>query len=158
MPDDVCINLARYRLEKARRAFKSATENIGAGDFETANNRAYYSVFNSIRAVLALDSVDFKTHSHTIGYFNQHYIKEGIFDSVFSRMIQRISQSRNKSDYEDFYVATRQEAETNIEGSRNFLEAVDQYVSQRIESEQKHGDYDKLAGINETDDEEDLEY
>ena len=158
MSGDVCIDLAKYRLEKARRAFMSATENIGTGDFETANNRAYYSVFNSIRAVLALDSVDFKTHSRTIGYFNQHYIKEGIFDSDFSRIIQRISLSRNKSDYEDFYVATRQEAETNIDGSRNFLEAVEQYIAQRVETEQKHEGYDKPAGINESDNEEDLEY
>ncbi len=30
--------------------------------YKAANNRAYYSIFHSIRAILALEPIDFKRH------------------------------------------------------------------------------------------------
>jgi len=153
MADSVCVELAEYRVEKARRAYMSAVENMGIGDFETANNRAYYSVFNAIRAVLALDSVDFKTHSRTIGYFNLHYIKEGQFDTAFGKMIMGISQSRNKSDYEDFYQATRQEAEANVEGAQKFLVVVEQYIAERLKTEHSQEEVGQVTGDFDEDEE-----
>ena len=73
----------------------------------TANNRAYYSVFHSMRAVLALDEVDFKKHSGVIAYFRENYIKTKIFDRSCSDIISSTCLIRNKSDYYDFYIAEK---------------------------------------------------
>ena len=103
------INLSKYRLEKAQEFLKSAVNNLKSEDYMTANNRAYYCVFHSMRAVIALDGVDFKKHSGVIAYFREHYIKTGIFDKMYSDIISSTSLIRSKSDYDDFYIAQKDE-------------------------------------------------
>ena len=44
-----------------------------------------------MRAVLALEGDDFKKHSGVIAIFRQNYIKSGIFDTVYSEIIQKAS-------------------------------------------------------------------
>ena len=68
--------LSRYRLEQAEEFLNSAVKNVNMNEYKTANNRAYYSIFHAMRAVLALDEVDFKKHSGVIAYFREHYITE----------------------------------------------------------------------------------
>ena len=128
MPDDKKIILAKYRLEKAHETYLTACENFNNSKYSDANNRAYYSIFHSIRAVLALDEVDFKRHSGVISYFREHYIKTDIFDNNLSDIIGKASIIRNKSDYEDFYVSSKDEANEQVNNSLVFYEAVLKYI------------------------------
>ena len=77
-------------------------------------NRSYYAVFDAIRAINALDNFDSSKHSGVISYFNQNYVKTEIFNSNTSKIIKKASLLREKSDYEDFYCATKQEAKECI--------------------------------------------
>ena len=65
------INLSQVRIENAKEDLLTATENLEAGRYRSANNRAYYSMFHAIRSLLALDGIDFKKHSQLLGYFNK---------------------------------------------------------------------------------------
>jgi len=129
------IELSKTRLEKAHREYEGAVFNKGAGFFDIANNRAYYTVFHSIRAVLALDGVDFKTHGRVIGYFNRHYINTELIDRSMSEIMFSAFQSRTGSDYEDTYKATEEEAEKNVSGARELLKAIERYIEVRLEAE-----------------------
>lgn len=73
------IEFAKYRLEKAKEALISAKLLYDNNDLIGTNNRAYYSIFYAIRAVLALERVDFKKHKDVISYFNKNYVKTEIF-------------------------------------------------------------------------------
>ena len=55
MPEISRRDLSAYRLGKAYEMLLSADRDMSAGDYASANNRAYYSVFHSMRAVLAMD-------------------------------------------------------------------------------------------------------
>ena len=49
-------------------------------DFSSANNRAYYAIFYAIRAVLAIEEIDFKRHKDVLAYFNKEYVnKESLY-------------------------------------------------------------------------------
>lgn len=73
-------DLAKYRIEKADETLKTAEIILNeVKDCTSANNRAYYAIFYAIRAVLALEEIDFKRHKDVIAYFNQHYINTEIF-------------------------------------------------------------------------------
>lgn len=120
--------LARYRITQAVDDLQGAEKNLTIGEYKIANNRAYYSIFHAMRAVLALDGVDFKKHSGVISYFREHYIKTGILDASYSRIITAASLVRNKSDYEDFYVATKEEADEQIANAKVFLDIVKTYI------------------------------
>ena len=52
------IFLAKYRIEQARDCLQSAEREVKADSFKTAANRSYYSIFHSMRAVLALDNFE----------------------------------------------------------------------------------------------------
>ena len=94
----------------------------------TANNRAYYCVFHSMRAVIALDGVDFKKHSGVIAYFREHYIKTGIFDKMYSDIISSTSLIRSKSDYDDFYIAQKYETIEQVKNAEEIYNAVEEYL------------------------------
>lgn len=122
------INLSKYRLEKAQEFLKSAVNNLKSEDYMTANNRAYYCVFHSMRAVIALDGVDFKKHSGVIAYFREHYIKTGIFDKMYSDIISSTSLIRSKSDYDDFYIAQKDETIEQVKNAEEIYNAVEEYL------------------------------
>lgn len=128
MLDQTKIDLANYRLQSAYEDFSSAEDLCRLNHFKVANNRAYYSIFHAIRAVLALEGVDFKKHSGVISYFRQNYIKTGIFDTSLSEIINDASFIRNESDYSDFYIATKEEAESLIMNSKIFLEIMKKHI------------------------------
>ena len=56
------IAFAKYRLERAKETLKSSILLYENKDLAGAINRAYYSIFYAIRAVLAVESMDFKRH------------------------------------------------------------------------------------------------
>lgn len=53
---------AKYRLERAKQDLSDAEFSYKHKRYLNANNRAYYSIFHAIKAVLALERVDFKRH------------------------------------------------------------------------------------------------
>lgn len=63
------IELARYRLEKAKEDFQASSELFKLNLYKQSMNRSYYAIFHAVRSLLALDGVDFKKHSGVIGYF-----------------------------------------------------------------------------------------
>ena len=128
------IELSKVRLEKAVDDLNVARKNLTTGHFKAANNRAYYAMFHGIRAMLALDCIDFKTHSKLIGYFNKNYVHTGIIDRTFGSIVRNASNSRNNSDYSDFYIATKEEAEQNISGAEKLLKVIEQHIETRLES------------------------
>jgi uncharacterized protein (UPF0332 family) len=82
-----------------------------------------------MRAVLALDSFDAKKHSSVISEFQRRYIKTGVFSTDFSRVIGNAFTVRGKSDYDDFYVISKAEVETQIKNAKTFLSAVKAHIS-----------------------------
>ncbi|MCD7745686.1 MAG: HEPN domain-containing protein [Lachnospiraceae bacterium] len=99
-------DLAMHRLKVAREDLETAKLIFDAGQYRGANNRAYYSIFHSISAVLANEGVAFKRHKDTLGYFNKNYIHEEIFPRDLGRKIVKAEEIRHAStsspNYLDF--------------------------------------------------------
>jgi len=125
------ITLSKYRLDKAKETYETAIENLKNDRYLDANNRAYYSIFHAMRAILALDGVDFKRHSAVISYLRENYMKTERLDRSLSDIIGRASMVRNKSDYEDFYIASKGEAEEQVGDAKVFILAIEGYLESR---------------------------
>lgn len=121
-------DLSRYRFSRAEETLATAQSLRNLGYFAAANNRAYYCIFYAIRSILALEGADFKKHSAVLSRFNQMYVKTGVFDSNFGKMIYQVSEIRNQSDYEDYYICTPEETESLLTDATRFLEAVRVYL------------------------------
>lgn len=130
MPDNQAGTLAKYRLAKAGECAMAANSLLVDGLYAHSANRAYYAIFHTIRAVLALEGVDFKKHSAIIAHFQQHYIKTGIFDRKYSDYAKEAFSIRTDSDYEDFFVVSKEEAEEQLKHARQFIAAVQKHIGE----------------------------
>ena len=128
LPDEEKRALSKVRLEHARECLLSSRNLLKDGDFRGASNRAYYAVFHGMRAILALDGVDMKHHSGIITEFRRRYIKTGIFDRTLSEIIQIQSESRTSSDYDDFFVISREETAEQVESAAFFVETISEWL------------------------------
>ncbi|GAB1477133.1 hypothetical protein MASR2M70_19690 [Bacillota bacterium] len=122
--DERIIDLSRHRSNKAEENLAAAKILFYSDHFAEAINRSYYAIFHSLRSLLAYDQFDSKKHSGIIAYFNQHYIKTDKICSELSVILNQAFTIRNKSDYDDFFIASKQDAADQISKSEFFLAAI----------------------------------
>ena len=133
-PDQISSDLASVRLQQARRCLRAAEVNIAADLFKDAANRSYYCVFHVMRAVLALDRFDSKKHSGVISTFRKNYVKTGVFTSDISDIIKTAFKVRNNSDYQDYYLISKDEVAEQLENAKTFLTAVEEYLAPKLQN------------------------
>lgn len=133
MFNDAQIDLCKYRLEKSEEYLEAARATLSLGMYDTAANRSYYAIFHSVRALLALEGLDFKKHSGVIACFQMNYIKNGVFDKKMSDIIKSAFNLRQESDYEDFYVISHEEVERQVEEAEFFHNTIRLYISSIID-------------------------
>ena len=121
--------VSNVRLEHADECISAAKSLLESENYKSAANRAYYTVFHAMRAVLAFDKIDMKHHSGIIAEFRRLYIKTGIFDAELSKIISVLSDSRNDSDYDDFFIVSKEEVAEQIKDAELFLVKIKEYVS-----------------------------
>ena len=90
--------------------------------------RILYAIFHAMRAVLALDGVDMKHHSGIISEFRKRYIKPGVFDTSLSGLISELSDVREGSDYNDFFIVSKADTAEQVQSAGTFLAAVETYL------------------------------
>lgn len=121
--------LAGYRLARAWEMLSASEGNLKIGQYKTSLNRSYYAVFHAMRSANALKNFDSSKHSGVIAYFTKEYLKTEILDRSLAAIIKESSLCREKSDYDDFYVAGRTEAEEQLKNAKYFVQQVEKYVS-----------------------------
>ena len=120
--------LSKYRFDRANEMLMAAEDNLKIGQLRTSLNRSYYAVFHAMRAVNCLDNYDSSKHSGVISHFNQNYIKTEIFDRSLSSIIKSTSYLREKSDYDDFYLTSRQEVESQLANAKKFVIVIGEFL------------------------------
>jgi len=101
------------------------------GDPFGANNRAYYAIFYSLKAVLAMERKDFKKHKDVIAYFNQSYVKTEIFPRIIGKKIGQATKLRDDSDYDDDYLPEPKEVLNQIETAEELIKLVEEYLNEK---------------------------
>lgn len=132
MLDDEKKALAKIRIENAKERLSFIPGILELGDYKTVANRAYYAVFSAMRAVLALDGFDSKKHSGIIAEFRKNYIKTEIFSTEMSDIISKLFNVRSSSDYDDFYIISKDKVSDQYENAKIFVETVEKYLSDKI--------------------------
>jgi uncharacterized protein len=124
-------DLCEHRLEQARNALAASKHNFDF-DLKTSLNRSYYSILYNTRALLAADNLDAHSHRGLFVVFNKEYIKTGIFDKAFSSILKEASMIRDKSDYMDFYIISRNEAQQQIDNAEKYLSEITSYLEKKV--------------------------
>ena len=133
MLDAARIDLSKYRLERAGEMLKTARRDLDAGDYASANNRAYYCIFHAMRAMLALTGEDYKKHSGVISRFSEQYLKTRLLPPELSKIISMASIIRNRSDYEDFYICSIADTMKLVSDAALFLQEVTTFLEKKYD-------------------------
>ena len=126
-------DLVLYRLQTARADLKSAGILLEAEEYKGANNRAYYAIFHAINAIHAVSGKAYKRHKDAIANFNKDYVKTEIFPREMGRKIGEAEEIRHASDYDDFYIASREESERQVQVAEQFIELAEEYCKKQFE-------------------------
>ena len=78
-----------------------------------------------------------------ISYFNKYFVAEGIFNKEYSKILIRAERVRNKSDYRDFYVVSRDVAAEQIENAEKFIREMDEFIKRKLIN---HENRDNITG------------
>ena len=125
------IDLSSYRLKKAEDNLSASKLLYDNNDFSGSINRSYYAIFHAVRAVTALDGFDSKKHSSIIGFFNKTYVKSNAVSRECSKIIRNAFETRNRADYDDFYIVDKSEALEQIENANIFITEISSYIQSR---------------------------
>lgn len=120
--------LAGYRMERANEMLEAAKKNLEIGQYKTSLNHSYYAIFHAMRAANILKGFDSSKHSGVIAYFNREYLKSGILEKNLSVIIKNSAFLREKSDYDDFFIASRKDAEKQLEDANTFVMSIEQFL------------------------------
>ncbi len=120
--------LSKYRFSLAKETLANAKMCLDNHFFRDCINRSYYVAFYAIKAVLAIESVDFKRHKDAVAYFNKNYVATGIFPKELGKRLGRIKMVREESDYSDFFVASLEEAQKQYETAGYIVNFVEIYL------------------------------
>ena len=124
--------LARVRVERAGELLDEAKKLFTDNSYKSANNRAYYSFEKSVKALLALKDKDAKTHSGVLHLFNTEYVNGvGFFTHEDYIRFKGSEYIRSASDYDDFYIAAREDCEKQIEDAEYILKKVEEYLKKK---------------------------
>lgn len=124
-------DLSKYRFESGKEDLAAAKVLLTDGRFKASVNRSYYAIFHTLRAVTALDQFDSSKHSGVIAYFNRTYVKEGIFDKSISKMIDTAFRLREKADYQDFVIISKEQAGEQLEKAGKIMKMVMPYLEEQ---------------------------
>ncbi len=122
------MDVAMHRLHMAKEDLDTAYLTFNAGQYRGANNRAYYSIYHTISAVLAKEGVAFKRHKDTLGYFNKNYINTEVFPKELGRKIVKAEEIRHASDYDAFYIASKDVTVQQIKTAERLLKLASEYL------------------------------
>lgn len=131
MSPKISKELSKHRIEQAKEDLVASEMLYNGKLYKSANNRAYYSIFHSIKAVLALEPIDFKRHKDVIAYFNKNYIHPEIFPKNMGRKIVESSKIREDSDYDDEFIVDPEKTQEQIDTANKLIDLVEKYIDEK---------------------------
>ena len=73
--------------------------------------------------------MDFKKHKTLLANFNKEYVATEIFPRAIGRKISTLALIREQSDYNDFYMASKQESQQQVEIAEELITLVREYLN-----------------------------
>ena len=122
--------------ESTQQLILNAEETLHAADvlikedlLRDAINRAYYAVFYIAEALLNEKDLRFKKHGSVHGSFSQHFVKTGIFDAKYHKLLTKSFGQRMLGDYDEVTRFTSDEVMLILEQARDFLDTAKEYLT-----------------------------
>jgi len=120
--------LIQHRIKQADEALDDVEFLLKHKKLSLAANRIYYALFYGISALALKNNFSTSKHKQLIGWFNKNFIKTGLFDKTYSKLIYTAFENREKSDYDFLFMLTREEVENSFMLAKSFISNVTESI------------------------------
>jgi uncharacterized protein (UPF0332 family) len=117
-------DLIKYRIDRARESLEEARVLAGSGHWNACVNRLYYACFYAVSALLSKHDLSSSKHSGIRSFFNQNFIKTGIFSKETGVIYNSLFERRQEGDYEVFITFKENDVKPWLEETKAFVNAV----------------------------------
>ncbi len=114
--------LIEYKLAKAGQTLKEADLLACSEYYNAAVNRLYYSVYYAASALMLYESLEAATHKGIKTMLGLKFIQTGKLETEYGRIYQRLFDSRQAGDYEDFVYYDKETYEVLAPLALKFIE------------------------------------
>lgn len=109
MSDELKQELIEFRVKKANEAFVMASMAAERELWNSVVSELYYACFYLVIAFFAKNDIKTSTHSGVKTVFGLHFIKTGLLDAKWGRLLSDLFGMRQDADYRDFKIFTKEE-------------------------------------------------
>ncbi len=117
-----------HRLTRAYETLEEARLMAVAQRWNATVNRLYYSCFYAVSALLLTKGLQSSKHSGVRGLLSTHFVRTGLFPKELAVLYNSLFDTRNESDYEDFFSADPDEVLPWLEMTPVFLDQIKQMI------------------------------
>lgn len=127
--NDELRSLIAYRLKEAEDSIEEAKVLLREGmSGRAVINRLYYAMFYAVLALLQKKQLGTSKHAGAIALFDREYVKDGTFDSKFSRTLHRAFELRQKGDYMEQSEIVKDDIDEMLPAAADFVAHAKQYL------------------------------
>jgi len=131
------IDLAKYRLEKAKNTLSDAQKYINDATLESTVNRIYYAMLYAVNALLITKGLSSSKHSGVRALFNKEIVNKGLIEKQWGEFYSDMFDRRQKGDYKDFVQFEKQDVEIWLKKAEEFVNTIETLTLKCIEQEEK---------------------
>jgi uncharacterized protein (UPF0332 family) len=124
--------LIKYRIEQAKEAISEVEILIEKNLLKIAINRIYYGMFYVLLALALKNGFKTSKHNQLIGWFNKEFVKPGIINQKFGKIINNGFEDRSDGDYGIFIQFKKDEVLLKFEDMKEFITELEKIINNDI--------------------------
>jgi len=125
--------LIQYRLQQAEQTIEEVSKLIENRLFNIAVNRIYYGIFYSLSALALKYEFNSTKHAQLIGWFNKNFIKTGLIDIKYGKILRDAFKNRSDSDYAPFIEFKKNDVVEMQTEMKDFINTLTRFIVNSLE-------------------------
>jgi len=117
-------------LNRAHQDLQAVQSILDQGFYNIAVSRAYYAMFYATTALLTSKGIARSKHSGVVSAFSQYFVKTGLIETEYAKMLAHVFNLRLGSDYDVTSSADKTMAEAVIQDAQRFVDRAEMYLQQ----------------------------
>ena len=126
--------LVEFEVEKAHKLIDQFPILESAELWDTLANHVYYAVFHAVTALLIKNGLHAGSHQGVSVLFNKHFVKENLIDEKYGRLLARLENMREKSDYTCLFETTKEEVLPMIPQAKEMISIIENLIDSNKDS------------------------
>ncbi len=121
--------LIEYRLNQAKEVISEVEQLIATDLLKVAVSRIYYGMFYCLNSLALKYNFQSSKHLQLIGWFNKTFIKTGLIENKFGKILRDAFKNRIDGDYAPFIEFSKSDIIDMQKDMKLFIERIESFIN-----------------------------